>query len=102
MQGTMEIRESIPIGVRPEARPVKKYVCDYKLKGQIFRVVMYWYIAGTSPYPGGHYDCTTGLVMHQWVIDRSTGAAFLPEDDRHRRDDRDRSSGRDRPRHRGA
>jgi hypothetical protein len=102
MQGTIESREVIPFGVRAEARPVKKYVRDYKLKGKIFRVVMYWYIAGTCPYPGGHYDRTTGLVMHQWVIDRSTGAAVLPEDDRLRRDARDRSTARSHPRHRGA
>jgi hypothetical protein len=102
MQGTMEIREVIPLGVRAEARPVKKYVRDYKMKGKIFRVVMYWYIAGTCPYPGGQYDHTTGLVMHQWVIDRSTGDVVLPVSVRPRRDDRDRSTGRSHPRHRGA
>jgi hypothetical protein len=98
MRDTVD-RAVIPMEKRAATRPVMKLISDYKIRGRAFRVVMYWYLAGTCPYPGGHYDHGTGMMMCQWVID-SSGAATLAEKPSRNGDVLPRSSGRGRPRHR--
>jgi hypothetical protein len=94
----------IPFPSRDEPRPVMKLKKDYRIRGRKIRVVMYWYIMGTCPYSGSHYDPHTGLEMCQWIItNRSTGEGVFPlASPPCRRDDHPRLSALSRPRHRGA